>query len=135
MSNSVWAVADVFVETDFPDYRCRSVIRSEKGGCMLIPRKDNGMRIFTQIGDEDVIKLKEASANTAPPSNQLETRLMEFMQEHVSEVLYPYTMTITGVLWQSHYCVSQRLVDRFRDNRGRVFILGDACHTHSPMAG
>lgn len=101
---------------------------------MLIPRKDNGVRIFTQIDDRVVDQLKAASTNT-PSSDQLDSKLMKFMQAHVDEVLYPYTMVITGVLWQSHYRVAQRLLDKFRDARGRVFILGDACHTHSPKAG
>lgn len=128
-------MADVFVDTDFPDYRCRSVIRSEKGGCMLIPRKDNGVRIFTQLGDKDVEKLRDASTTARRPTTQLDTKLMGFIQAHVSAVFHPFTMTITDVLWQSHYRVAQRLTDKFRDDRGRVFILGDACHTHSPKAG
>lgn len=34
------------------------------------------------------------------------------------------------VEWFSIYDVHHRVADRFR--RGRVFLLGDACHTHSP---
>lgn len=35
----VWAVADIFLNTNFPDTHRRVAIRSPYGGCMLIPRK------------------------------------------------------------------------------------------------
>ena len=47
------------------------------------------------------------------------------------------------VAWWSVYEIGQRLCDRFDDvpdgcgcrRLPRVFIAGDACHTHSPKAG
>lgn len=136
----VWAVADVLVKTDFPDHRCRVVTRTKrKGGCMLIPRKDNGIRIFTQLTEADAQTLEELGSAKANHPRQAaahkSAQMLQYIQQHVSELLQPYTMEITGVLWQSYYRVRQRLSNKFRDERGRVFILGDACHTHSPKAG
>jgi phenol 2-monooxygenase (NADPH) len=43
-------------------------------------------------------------------------------------------MTISSVDWISRYTIAQRLSASFTDGRN-VFLLGDACHTHSPEAG
>ena len=58
-------------------------------------------------------------------------------------ILHPYTLDVRNVAWHSVYEVGHRLTDRFDDvlpeERGtrtpRVFITGDACHTHSAKAG
>src|SRR5262245_66279429 len=40
---------------------------------------------------------------------------------------------VERVNWFSTYHVHHRVADRFR--RGRVFLLGDAAHVHSPVGG
>jgi phenol 2-monooxygenase len=43
-------------------------------------------------------------------------------------------MEVADTFWWSAYSIGQRLADNFhKDNR--VFLTGDACHTHSPKAG
>lgn len=43
-------------------------------------------------------------------------------------------MEVAETFWWSAYSIGQRLADHFhKDNR--VFLTGDACHTHSPKAG
>ncbi len=65
------------------------------------------------------------------------TRLTEI----ANRILHPYTLEVRDVGWWSVYEIGQRLCDRFDDapddgSRGpRVFIAGDACHTHSAKAG
>jgi phenol 2-monooxygenase len=39
-----------------------------------------------------------------------------------------------GTFWWSAYAIGQRLADHFSQHN-RVFLTGDACHTHSPKAG
>lgn len=41
--------------------------------------------------------------------------------------------TVDRVNWFSHYRVHHRVTDSFR--RGRVFLVGDAAHVHSPAGG
>ena len=132
----VWAVADIFLNTDFPDYRRRCAIRSPHGGCMLIPRKDDGLCVFLQLTPEDVkmLEAKKQSTNECLQNNGA-FKLLDIVQSQARKVLSPYKFEITKVLWISRYTVSQRVVDTFRDKRGNVFLLGDACHTHSPKAG
>ena len=58
-------------------------------------------------------------------------------------ILHPYTLEVKEVAWWSVYDIGQRLCDKFDDvpedevetRSPRVFIAGDACHTHSPKAG
>ena len=58
-------------------------------------------------------------------------------------ILQPYTLDVKDVVWFSVYEVGQRLTDRFDDavstgtqeREPRIFIAGDACHTHSAKAG
>jgi len=133
----VWAVADVFLNTNFPDTRRRVAIRSPYGGCMLIPRKDEGLRVFLQLTPENVQMLDEAkkqSASQGLHSNEA-FKLLDIVQSQARKLLRPYKFEITKVLWISRYTVSQRIVNKFRDQCGSVFLLGDACHTHSPKAG
>ncbi len=58
-------------------------------------------------------------------------------------ILHPHTLDVKEVAWWSVYEIGQRLTDKFDDvpaeavgtRLPRVFIAGDACHTHSPKAG
>ena len=58
-------------------------------------------------------------------------------------ILRPYTLDVKEIAWWSVYEIGQRLCDKFDDlaedtpqeRLPRVFIAGDACHTHSPKAG
>ncbi len=40
---------------------------------------------------------------------------------------------VRGVGWASAYAMNARLADRYR--AGRVFLMGDAAHTHPPTGG
>jgi phenol 2-monooxygenase len=60
-----------------------------------------------------------------------------------NRILHPYTLDVRDVGWWSVYEIGQRLCDKFDDvpaeevpgRLPRVFIAGDACHTHSAKAG
>lgn len=57
-----------------------------------------------------------------------------------NEILHPYTLDVQEVAWHSVYEVGHRVTDGFDDAHGtdrlpRVFLTGDACHTHSAKAG
>jgi phenol 2-monooxygenase/3-hydroxybenzoate 4-monooxygenase len=58
-------------------------------------------------------------------------------------ILHPFTLDVKEVPWWSVYEIGQRICDKYDDvpvesvksQLPRVFIAGDACHTHSPKAG
>ena len=60
-----------------------------------------------------------------------------------NRILHPYSVEVKDVGWWAVYEIGQRLCDKFddvpeaemADRLPRVFIAGDACHTHSAKAG
>ena len=59
-----------------------------------------------------------------------------------NKILHPYSVDVRDVAWWTVYEVGHRLTDKFDDVHApdgsrtpRVFIAGDACHTHSAKAG
>ena len=133
-ANHAWGVMDMLAETDFPDIRRKAAIQSSsEGNILLIPREGGYLvRLYVDLGDVD-------------PNNREAMR--GFTQDKVIDiarrVLHPYTLDVRDVAWFSVYSVGQRVTDRFDDvpaelagqREPRIFIAGDACHTHSAKAG
>lgn len=132
--NHRWGVLDLLANTNFPDIRLKAAIQSENGSnILLIPREGGFLfRLYVDLGDVD-------------PDNREKGRDMTADQviEVAKHVLHPYTLDVKDVAWFSIYEVGHRVTDGFddvpddqRDSRTpRVFIAGDACHTHSAKAG
>ncbi|AUZ36168.1 phenol 2-monooxygenase [Arthrobacter sp. PGP41] len=132
-ANHAWGVMDVLAVTDFPDIRTKCAIQGEKGSILLIPREGGFLfRMYVDLGIVDP-STKHAVRSTT----------IEQIIHKANEILHPYTLDVRDVAWHSVYEVGHRLTDRFDDvlpeERGtrtpRVFIAGDACHTHSAKAG
>ncbi len=134
-ANHAWGVVDMLAVTDFPDIRLKAAIQSaDEGNILLIPREGGYMvRLYVDLGEIDP------------------ARRDAFRDQHSQEaviaiaqrVLRPYTLDVKSVAWFAVYQVGQRVTDRFDDvptdqagtRLPRVFIAGDACHTHSAKAG
>lgn len=133
-ANVAWGVMDVLAVTDFPDFRYKSLIQSAtEGSIVLIPREGGYLvRLYIEL---DHLAAHERVAQRAITLDQLIAAAQRIFQ--------PYTLTVKDVAWWSVYEIGQRLTDRFDDLTAdsapgqipRVFITGDACHTHSPKAG
>lgn len=110
---------DIFPDTDFPDIRKKSVIRSKAGSLLIIPREgDEMVRFYLEL----------------PHGTDAKKVKLEDLQETAKNILCQYKVEIKHTFWWSAYAIGQRLVDYFsKDNR--IFLTGDACHTHSPKAG
>jgi 2-polyprenyl-6-methoxyphenol hydroxylase-like FAD-dependent oxidoreductase len=122
------------VNTDFPDIRFKALIQSaSEGSIVLIPREGGYMvRIYVEM---DKLKENERVAGRNITIEQLIAA--------AQRIFHPYTLDVKEVAWWSVYEIGQRLCDRFDDVKPedaadqlpRIFIAGDACHTHSPKAG
>ncbi|CAD6594584.1 MAG: hypothetical protein ASARMPREDX12_000305 [Alectoria sarmentosa] len=55
--DDVWAVADMRLDTDFPDRRRRTTIRSPAGALMMIPNPGDLNRIYTQLSSKEAASL------------------------------------------------------------------------------
>ncbi|KAA1128931.1 hypothetical protein PGTUg99_006310 [Puccinia graminis f. sp. tritici] len=119
-----WGVLDGVPITNFPDIRMRCAIHSaQSGSVMIIPREQDMVRLYIQIPQPK----KGTRPNRADVTPD---RLMKAAQS----ILAPYTIDIPKIEWYTCYEIGQRLANHWVWN-DRVFIAGDACHTHSPKAG
>jgi phenol 2-monooxygenase (NADPH) len=132
--NQSWGVMDAFAVTDFPDIRLKCAIHSaNQGNILIIPREGGYMvRFYIEL---DNIRDKEMLDNRSVTPEKLATV--------ANRILDPYTLEVKDVGWWSVYEIGQRVCDKFDDvpveematRLPRVFIAGDACHTHSAKAG
>ena len=133
-ANHAWGVMDVLVVTDFPDIRFKALVQSESEGSLLIIPREGGylVRVYVEL---DKLNVNERVAARNITIDQLIAA--------AQRIFLPYKFEVKEVAWWSVYEIGQRLCDRFDDiepneistRLPRVFIAGDACHTHSPKAG
>ena len=133
-ANHAWGVMDILAVTDFPDIRLKAAIQSgSRGNILVIPREGGYLvRLYVDLGEVD-------------PNDRAAVRGMQPDQviAIARRELHPYTLDVKEIAWFSIYEVGQRLTDKFDDvpaelvgaRAPRVFIAGDACHTHSAKAG
>jgi phenol 2-monooxygenase len=132
--NQSWGVMDVLAVTDFPDIRLKCAIHSaNQGNILVIPREGGHLvRLYIELDntrDKDLLESRGASP--------------EKLTAVANRILHPFTIEVKDVGWWSVYEIGQRLCDKFDDvpaaetaaRLPRVFIAGDACHTHSAKAG
>ena len=133
-ANQAWGVMDVLAVTDFPDIRFKTLITSANDGTLgIIPREGGYMvRLYIHLfALEPGERIADRNVTT------------DTLIATAKRVFHPYTIDVKEIPWWSVYEIGQRLCDRFDDvpdgapqaRRPRVFIAGDACHTHSPKAG
>jgi len=131
-ANQAWGVMDVLCVTNFPDIRLKATIHSaDQGSVLIIPREGGYLVRF-------YVELDKLAANERIANRNI---TVERLVAVARDILHPYTLEVREVAWWSVYEIGQRLCDTYDDTRNdvarlpRVFIAGDACHTHSPKAG
>lgn len=133
-ARQLWGVMDILPVTDFPDIRLKCAIQSaDQGSILIIPREGGYMvRMYIEL---DALHGNERAADRNLTAQALIAK--------AQEILGSYSLNVKEVAWWSAYEIGQRVCDSFDDvpeeARGtktpRIFIAGDACHTHSPKAG
>ena len=133
-ANQAWGVMDVLVVTDFPDIRLKAVINSAEHGSIVVIPREGGYLVRIYVEMDELSDGERVAARTMTVQDVIGA---------AQRIFHPYSLDIKQVAWWSVYDIGQRLCDRF-DNLDngeveraapRVFIAGDACHTHSPKAG
>jgi len=133
-TNQSWGVMDVLAVTDFPDIRVKCAIYSANQGNVLIIPREGGYLVRFYIALDEVSDKEMLDNRSVTP---------EKLAKVANRILHPYTVEVKDVGWSSVYEIGQRLCDKFDDvpveematRLPRVFIAGDACHTHSAKAG
>jgi phenol 2-monooxygenase len=132
--NQSWGVMDVLAVTDFPDIRLKCAIHSANAGNILIIPREGGYMVRFYIELDNVRDRKMLENRSVTP---------EKLATVANRILDPYTVEVKDVGWWAVYEIGQRVCDKFDDvpeadvatRLPRVFIAGDACHTHSAKAG
>jgi phenol 2-monooxygenase len=132
-TNESWGVMDVLAVTDFPDIRVKCAIHSaSEGNILIIPREGGYMvRLYIELNE---VSDKLIGNRSITPHK---------LAEVANRIMHPYKIEVKDVGWWSVYEIGQRLCGKFDDvpademasRLPRVFIAGDACHTHSAKAG
>ena len=140
-ANQAWGVMDVLGVTDFPDVRFKVMLHAPAGNMVIIPREGGYLTRF-------YIEMGKLGSDERAADRNIE---LDDVVAAANRILHPFRLEAVEVPWWSVYEIGQRLCGRF-DNGGsgvaapgdtgrqinhepRVFIAGDACHTHSPKAG
>ncbi|KAI1412540.1 putative phenol 2-monooxygenase [Hypoxylon sp. FL1857] len=122
----IWGVLDVIPLTDFPDIRMRCAIHSaENGSLMIIPRENKMVRLY--------IQLKEVTPDASGRADRSKIT-PDLILGAAQKILSPYKIDYEYCDWWTAYQIGQRVGTNF-DAHQRVFLAGDAVHTHSPKAG
>jgi phenol 2-monooxygenase/3-hydroxybenzoate 4-monooxygenase len=132
-ANQAWGVMDVLAVTDFPDIRFKAAVQSPNGNLLVIPREGGYLvRLYVEmdkLGEEERVTHRRIT--------------LDHLVAAAQRILHPYKLEVKEVPWWSVYEIGQRICDKYDDvpvqevgsRLPRVFIAGDACHTHSPKAG
>ncbi|KAH7114914.1 FAD binding domain-containing protein [Dactylonectria macrodidyma] len=120
----IWGVLDIIPITDFPDVRYRCAIHSTSGSMMIIPRENKFVRLYIQVTEVDEHGKAIDRFKIGP----------ETLLQAANKILAPYKMSYQHCHWWTAYRIGQRVGSKFSAHE-RVFLAGDAVHTHSPKAG
>ncbi|POY76369.1 hypothetical protein BMF94_0566 [Rhodotorula taiwanensis] len=124
-TNRVWGVLDMVPLTNFPDIRMRCAVHSaNSGSVMVIPQPEGLVRLYIQLP----IQVKQGEyldRSQITPESIMST---------ARKILHPYTLETDHIEWYTGYHIGQRMTESF-GRANRIFLAGDACHTHSPKAG
>ncbi|KAG9313173.1 putative phenol 2-monooxygenase [Chiua virens] len=123
----IWGVLDMVPETNFPDIRNHAMINSMNGSAMVIPREGETVRVYIQLSDADLL---DPSTRRIDKSKMSPEKLLSVAKK----IFHPYELDSKKFEWWTVYIIGQRVASSY-SVKDRVFIAGDACHTHSPKAG
>ncbi|KAI1274837.1 FAD binding domain-containing protein [Xylaria sp. FL0933] len=121
----VWGVLDIVPITDFPDIRTRCMIHSaSSGSLMIIPRENKLVRLYIQLTEVSACGGRVDRTGITP----------DLIFKAAQKIISPYKLEYYYCDWWTAYQIGQRVGNKFSKIE-RVFLAGDAVHTHSPKAG
>ena len=123
-------VADILVDSDFPDLRFKSIFRSKSLGTLQIIPREGGYLIRVYVG------MDRLHANERVAQRGFGFDDIIHAAKNISRA---YTFQVKECLCWSICKIGQQLTDRFDNGNAATqpdaSICGVACHTRSPKAG
>ncbi|KAJ0421294.1 FAD binding domain-containing protein [Aspergillus carlsbadensis] len=116
-----WGIMDCIFESDYPHaWIFGSVISSKHGGCVIIPRDEGYIRLYTQLDSGGRVDVHSITADE--------------VLEQANRIFAPYTLKFASPLsWFAIWKISERVARSFSSDDLRVHLAGDAAHVHSVM--
>ena len=90
-----------------------------------VPREKGLTRLYIQIEAVDADKAGKEVGKAITPESMFAT---------VSKIMAPYKLTYTYCDWWTVFRVGQRVSNKYSSHE-RIFLAGDAVHSHSPNGG
>lgn len=112
---------------------------------MVIPRENKLVRLYTQLKNVDgnCGRVCLAHSSSLYKATLLTVDWFQFDRSKITpavildaaqKIIAPYTLTYQYCDWWTAYQIGQRVGSKFSAH-DRIFLAGDAVHTHSPKAG
>ncbi|KAL8880632.1 MAG: hypothetical protein Q9198_001997 [Flavoplaca austrocitrina] len=98
---------------------------AESGTIMIIPREDGLVRIYCQLSTLVISNEGRFDRSSITPDTILQA---------AQKIMKPYKLDYKHRDWWTVYQIGQRVGNHF-SAEDRIFLAGDAIHTHSPKAG
>ncbi|KAL7622055.1 hypothetical protein AAE478_007556 [Parahypoxylon ruwenzoriense] len=136
-----WGIMDCLYISDYPHaWVFGSVISSEHGGCVIIPREDGYIRLYTQL-DLSMAGPLAASRQAKDPSfaeagGKIDVHSItpDEVLEQANRIFSPYKLKFGAPLsWFAIWKISERVARAYSSPDNRVHLVGDAAHVHSVM--
>ncbi|EPS29458.1 hypothetical protein PDE_04407 [Penicillium oxalicum 114-2] len=126
-TDHLWGVIDVVPISNFPDMRRLGTVTHSTGTILVIPRERNMVRLYVPV--------QTIETNTIGQGRFDRSKItLEMIKRRIQTIFAPYTFDFQICDWWAAYQIGQRIAPTFsKDNR--VFLAGDAVHTHSPKVG
>ncbi|KAI0675872.1 hypothetical protein C8Q78DRAFT_988353 [Trametes maxima] len=97
VTDHIWGVVDILPDTDYPDLRNFSMIQSNAGSALLVPRENDLFRLYIELSDADVIDPHTGRLDKDRASPQT-------VIEMAQKVLKPYHIEAIGEInWWTIY--------------------------------
>ncbi|GJN93539.1 hypothetical protein Rhopal_006596-T1 [Rhodotorula paludigena] len=131
-SDIIWGVMDVEVKTDFPDIMSKCLIHSRSSGSIMVIPRENAptgqplVRLYVQL-----------QSDAGPDGKQQHygrDASEDICKERARKIFAPFKLEFGHTAWFSVYQIGQRIASNYTLDQ-RIFLGGDATHTHSPKAG
>ncbi|KAL4900542.1 hypothetical protein BDW74DRAFT_93501 [Aspergillus multicolor] len=136
-----WGIMDCVFETDYPHaWIFGSVVSSQHGGCVIIPRENGYIRLYTQLDVSKTGTLAQSrqarDASFAEAGGQIDIHSItaDEVLEQANRIFAPYRLKFGAPLsWFAIWKISERVARSFSSPDLRVHLVGDAGHVHSVM--
>ncbi|EEP79376.1 conserved hypothetical protein [Uncinocarpus reesii 1704] len=122
--SSIWGVMDFSGGSNFPDFGTTSIIRNDIDGSVdFVRREEDLVRMYVEL-------------NKGPEGEHITRDVItpELIIKKCQYLLRPFKLDVRHWVWWSAFTATQRLSSALSAHQ-RVFLVGDAVHTHSPVTG